>query len=73
VDVGHPDRVYPGNQTISLVGFGFEVTVNEQTRNYQLAAYPAFGIPFDRIPTPICFRLERDSTNRALRSTVRAR
>ncbi len=47
----------PSSGLVSLRGFGFQVQVNGQTRLYVLEEYAAFGIPFDQLPTPLCFRL----------------
>lgn len=47
----------PSNGLVSLRGFGFQVQVNGQTRLYVLEEYAAFGIPFDQLSTPVCFRL----------------
>ncbi len=53
----------PAGGPVSLRGFGFQVTLNDQTETYLLERYPAFSIPFDNILPPICFRLFRNGSN----------
>ena len=52
----------PATGLVSLRGFGFQVQVNGEARLYLLEAYVAFGIPFDQLPTPVCFRLRNSGT-----------
>jgi hypothetical protein len=49
----------PGNQTISLLNLGFEVTIDGKRQLYLLQDYEAFdALYFERVLTPSCFRLE---------------
>lgn len=52
----------PSSGLVSLRGFGFQVQVSGQTRLYVLEDYASFGIPFDQLPTPLCFRLRNIGT-----------
>lgn len=53
----------PGQGEISLLGFAFAVS----DKTYALENYGAFrGLPFSRLPTPICFRLVRSGANSPL-------
>lgn len=57
----------PGNQPVSLQDLGFEVVINDTRQLFRLDQFPAFKtVRFDVVPTPICFRLARDGSNRAL-------
>lgn len=47
----------PSSGIISLEGISFQVLMNDNQRTFELADYPAFGLPFDQLPTPICFRI----------------
>ncbi len=56
----------PASGIISLEGIGFQVQVNNAARTADLADYPAFGLPFDQLPTPICFRLRSSGSRTPL-------
>lgn len=57
----------PGNgQVVSLSDLAIESTFAGQTRSYRFEQYPALAISFDRVLTPLCLRLERDSVDRIL-------
>ncbi len=56
----------PSSGVISLDGIGFQVQVNDAARTVELADYPAFGLPFDQLPTPICFRLRSSGSRTPL-------
>ncbi len=56
----------PASGVISLEGIGFQVQVNDTARTVDLADYPAFGLPFDQLPTPICFRLRSSGSRTPL-------
>jgi Ca-activated chloride channel homolog len=53
----------PDGESVSLRGFGFEVTIDNQTTAYLLESYPAFSISFDNLSAPICFRLIRNDSS----------
>jgi formylglycine-generating enzyme required for sulfatase activity len=53
----------PEQGSVSLAGFAFRV----DGEPYLLEDFPAFrGIPFDNVPTPICFRLARAGSSSPL-------
>lgn len=55
----------PGNQNVSLQGFGFEVAIGDSRYVYLLEDYEAFrSLYFSNTPTPICFRLERQGSQK---------
>jgi hypothetical protein len=55
----------PGNQPVPLLSLGFEVTIGEGRRLFLLQDYEAFdSLYFNNVPTPICFRLERQGSNK---------
>ncbi len=47
---------------VSLDGLGLQVQRNGQNESYRLQDYPAFGIPFSTVITPVCFRLREAGT-----------
>lgn len=56
----------PGNQVVSLSGLTFEWRDEDGIQTQLLESYPAFGINFQRVAAPICFRLVRDGTSPSL-------
>jgi formylglycine-generating enzyme required for sulfatase activity len=54
----------PGNKNISLENLGFEVSINEKRYIFLVQDYEAFrSLHFSDVPTPICFRLERQGSS----------
>ncbi len=57
----------PGNRLVSLEGFGFEVVIGEERRTFFMDEFSSFrAIRFEAVPTPICFRLERNGSRNPL-------
>ncbi|NDJ63254.1 MAG: formylglycine-generating enzyme family protein [Chloroflexi bacterium] len=52
----------PSRGVVSLAGLGFRWTEGDETESFYLDEFPAFAIPFDTLPTPVCFRLVRADT-----------
>ena len=55
----------PGNQPVPLLNLGLEVTIGEGRQLFLLQDYEAFdSLYFSSVPTPICFRLERQGSSK---------
>ncbi len=65
-DVDSLTLYIPGNQPVSLQGLTLEVETATGARiSHLLEEFPSFrGLPFNRVPTPICLRLEREGISR---------
>jgi formylglycine-generating enzyme required for sulfatase activity len=65
IDVDSFTVYLPGPGNVSLSGLVFSVTdSNSVTRNYGLEDYASFrGLPYNAVPTPICFRVVRSDSN----------
>ena len=58
-----------GNQTVSLSGLSFEVNIDGNWDQIFLEDYQQFNVfRFERIPTPVCFRLQRANPDQPLPS-----
>ncbi len=53
----------PDVGVISLEGFGFQVQIGQNTYTYRLEDYGTFGMPFESVFTPTCFRLVLRGSN----------